>query len=111
MSTSRRNVRWLGAAALLAGTAGVLYLLANRILDEDSGRAALPYVLPVLAIGVVVLTIGLVGLLVRNLVRLVVDRKRGLLGSRLRTKMVFFLLGFTLVAMTVAALRFTKRLD
>ena len=44
---------------------------------------------------------ALVGILIRNLVRLIVDRKRGILGARLRTKLVFFFLALVLLPATV----------
>jgi two-component system nitrogen regulation sensor histidine kinase NtrY len=53
--------------------------------------------LPTLSILVVVLALALVGVLVRNLVKLIVERKRGILGARLRTKLVFFFLALVLL--------------
>ena len=45
-----------------------------------------------LSSAIVLLVLGLAAVLIRNLVRLIMDRKRGILGARLRTKLVFFFL-------------------
>ncbi len=74
-----------------------MYQVIERLLKEGPSFTAKEYLLPVLSLTLVVLALALAGLLIRNLVKLVIDRKRGVLGSRLRTKLVFFLLGFVLI--------------
>ena len=49
-----------------------------------------------LGLALVVVALILAGVLITNLVRLITDRKRGILGSRLRTKLVFFFLALVL---------------
>jgi two-component system nitrogen regulation sensor histidine kinase NtrY len=88
--------RWVIVSVLLFGGVWILYVLVEKLADDESGSQAYRFILPLLSISLVVLFLALAGLLVRNLVRLVVDRKRGILGSRMRAKLVFFLLGFVL---------------
>jgi hypothetical protein len=57
----------------------------------------------------VVLVLGLLGVLVRNLVRLIVDRKHGHPGLALRTKLVFFSSGLVLLPTPGAVLRLDGR--
>ncbi len=96
MRGARRTAGWVGAVVLLGAVIWGFYLLLQRLVELGSEYAANRYILPVLTIALVVLSLALGGVLIRNLVRLVVDRKRGILGSRLRAKLVFFLLGFVL---------------
>jgi two-component system nitrogen regulation sensor histidine kinase NtrY len=90
MTASRR--RWLVVAALaVAGPLAVYYLI------DDASKSGPPQrvehlLLPALSLALVAAALGLAGVLIRNLVKLVVERKRGLLGSKLRSKLVFFYL-------------------
>ena len=59
------------------------------------------FLLPALSLALIVLALGLAGVLIRNLVKLIVDRKRGILGSKLRTKLVFFFLALVLLPAVV----------
>jgi len=69
-----------------------IWVMVRRILMGKASPEVDGLLLPLLPIAVIVLALGLAGILIRNLVRLVMDRKRGILGSRLRTKLVFFFL-------------------
>ena len=83
----------------MTAVAGCRGPCTDRILDAPSGSpspAALEseagsWLLPALSLALVVLTLGLAGVLIRNLVKLIVERRRG--HSRLdglRIKLVFF---------------------
>jgi two-component system nitrogen regulation sensor histidine kinase NtrY len=92
-----RRLRWfalavVGVAALLA-----VYAALERFIEAGPELGYDRFLLHLLLIGIVVLGLGVLGVLVRNLVRLIVDRKHGILGSRLRTKLVFFFLGLVLL--------------
>ena len=96
MAAGRRT---LGSALLIAVLAILVWLLYRALGEQmsvgpesDSGRV----LLPALSLALVVLSLLLAGVLITNLVRLITDRKRGILGSRLRTKLVFFFLALVL---------------
>ena len=96
MAGARRTLSWVTVSAVLGVLVWTMYKVFDRMASEGADSAADRYLLPILSLAIVILALALVGLLVRNLVKLVIDRKRGVLGSRLRTKLVFFLLGFVL---------------
>jgi two-component system nitrogen regulation sensor histidine kinase NtrY len=96
MAAGRRT---LGSAMLIAVLAILVWLLYGALGEQmsvgpesDSGLV----LLPALSLALVVLALLLAGVLITNLVRLITDRKRGILGSRLRTKLVFFFLALVL---------------
>ena len=93
MSSPDRNAaRWTVLAVVLVSTAVGIYLFV-RYLSEAGPDLVVNHVLVLmLSSAIVVLVLGLAGVLIRNLVQLIMDRKRGILGSRLRTKLVFFFL-------------------
>ncbi len=97
MPLARRTLSWVGASLLLAGAVWGIYLILVRLAERGPEYAANRLILPFLNLIVVILVLALAGLMIRNLVRLVLDRKRGILGARLRAKLVFFLLGFVLI--------------
>jgi len=92
MARIRQTAVWLTLALLLVGLASGIYLIVKRLEEAGPSFVANRLLLPFLSIAVVVLVLGLAGVLIRNLVRLIMDRKRGILGSKLRTKLVFFFL-------------------
>ena len=96
MALSRR-ARWVGLSLVLAGAVFAVYSALEHFVQGPPEFASDRLLLHLLLIGIVVLVLGLLGVLVRNLVRLIVDRKHGILGSRLRTKLVFFFLGLVLL--------------
>ena len=92
MARIRQTAVWLTLALLLVGLASGIYLIVKHLEEAGPSFVANRLLLPFLSIAVVVLVLGLAGVLIRNLVRLIMDRKRGILGSKLRTKLVFFFL-------------------
>jgi len=96
MAAGRRT---LGTAILILTLTGVVYAL-YRVLDEHTSVGPESpigqWLLPALSLALVVFASLLFGVLVTNLVRLISDRKKGILGSRLRSKLVFFFLALVL---------------
>ena len=88
-------LRIVVATALIVAIAGA-WLSLGRLAEAGALPWAGGWLLPLLSIAVVVLVLALAGIIIRNLVRLIMDRKRGVLGSRLRTKLVFFFLALVL---------------
>lgn len=90
-----RTAGWFVLAVLLGVGLFYLYRLAGKVV-ADPREGANRLLLVLLTAAITLLALGLLGVLVRNLVRLITERKRGILGSKLRTKLVFFFLGFVL---------------
>ena len=85
MSRIRRTLQWSALGVLSLGGLWGFYRSSIRVAEAGPRIAASPYLLTVLTLAIVVLALAFVGILIRNLVRLIVDRKRGVLGARLRT--------------------------
>lgn len=87
------------AGVVLIVLFGVVLGVGYRLLGSSGAGEAPPdvWLVPTLSLALVVLVLGLAGVLIRNLVRLIIERKRGVLGSRLRSKLVFFFLALVLV--------------
>jgi two-component system nitrogen regulation sensor histidine kinase NtrY len=96
MARAGRTAGWTALALLFAFALVSLYRFAERAATKDPAAGANRLVLVLLTAAISLLALGLLGVLVRNLVRLIVERKRGILGAKLRTKLVFFFLGFVL---------------
>jgi two-component system nitrogen regulation sensor histidine kinase NtrY len=79
------------------GALYAFYRSSIRVAEAGPSIAASPQLLLLLTLAIIVLSLGFLGVLIRNLVRLIVDRKRGVLGARLRTKLVFFFLALVLL--------------
>lgn len=97
-------MRWRGetfrSLLVLGGllvAVSALYRPFKRLIELGPEPGLNQLLLPVLSLFLVVLALAMAGVLVRNLVRLIVDRKRGILGARLRTKLVFFFLALVLL--------------
>ncbi len=84
MALSRLTARWTLLAALLLASTWGIYKVFQRFSAAEEDFAANQLVLPILVMAIVVFGLALAGVLIRNLVRLILDRKRGILGSRLR---------------------------
>ena len=84
------TARWVTLVVLLFGAAWGTFRLFDRLADLGPSLAANQLLLPALSLMLAVMVLALAGILIRNLVRLIVDRKKGILGARLRTKLVFF---------------------
>ena len=97
MSRVRRTVQWSVLGVLSLGGLWGFYRSSIRVAEAGPRIAASPQILTLLTFAIVVLALAFVGILIRNLVRLIVDRKRGVLGARLRTKLVFFFLALVLL--------------
>lgn len=93
----RRAKRGLIAGLLLIGIPLVLYATLFGLLAPDDIRDRDSWLLAALSLALIVMTLGLAGVLIRNLVKLIIDRRRGVLGSALRFKLVFFFLALILV--------------
>ncbi|HKQ59978.1 MAG TPA: ATP-binding protein [Candidatus Polarisedimenticolaceae bacterium] len=96
-SPARRALPWL----LLIPVGWASYRVLSQLAEAGSQPQAITSLLLPLSIVLVVLAAALAGVLIRNLVRLVIERKRGILGSRLRTKLVFFFLALVLLPATI----------
>ena len=93
----RRGLRW-GAVGVVAVTVlWLAYWWSVRVAEAGPEIASSRQLLVLLTLLTVALALAFVWILVRNVVRLVVDRKRGVLGARLRTKLVFFFLALVLL--------------
>ena len=92
-----RTLGWGLRVLVLTALVWALYRSLERFLEGRPEFAHDRFLLHLLLIAIVVMALALAGILVRHLVRLVVDQRHGLLGSRLRTKLVFFFLGLVLV--------------
>jgi two-component system nitrogen regulation sensor histidine kinase NtrY len=97
VSRVRRTLQWSAAGAVALAILWGVYRSSLRVAESGPEMAGSRPLLTVLTLAIVVLALGFVGILIRNLVRLIVDRKRGILGARLRTKLVFFFLVLVLV--------------
>jgi len=97
MATGRRTARWVAAVILLTVAVWALYALITYLASRGPDLDLNQLLLPTLSLILVVLALAMIGVLVRNLVKLIVERKRGILGARLRTKLVFFFLALVLL--------------
>ncbi len=98
MARRRRfSPRWALLVALMLGAAWATYRMFDRFADLGPGLAANQLLLPILSLLLVVMVLALAGVLIRNLVKLISDRKQGILGARLRSKLVFFFLALVLM--------------
>jgi two-component system nitrogen regulation sensor histidine kinase NtrY len=94
---ARRTLRWTALAALTVPILWVALRSVQGLAEAGPAIAANRWRLALLTLAIVVLAVGFVGVLIRNLVQIILDRKRGILGSRLRTKLVFFFLVLVLL--------------
>jgi len=92
---TERNVV-LALGAVLVFLAGLYFLLqrANRLSPQMLASSLFLFALAMVN---VVLVLVLLFVLFRNLIKLLVERRRGVLGSRFRTKMVFTFAAMTLL--------------
>src|SRR5258706_7042733 len=97
LSRVRRTIQWSALGIPSLGGLWGVYLSSIRVAEAGPKIAASPQILTLLTFAIIVLALAFVGILIRNLVRLIVDRKRGVLGARLRTKLVFFFLALVLL--------------
>ena len=93
----RRGLRWGAVGVVAVALLGLAYWWSVRVAEAGPEIASSRQLLVLLTLLTVALALAFVWILVRNVVRLVVDRKRGVLGARLRTKLVFFFLALVLL--------------
>ena len=93
----RRALKWGAVGAVAIALLWLAYRSSLRVAEAGPQIASSRQMLAMLTLAIVVLALAFVGILVRNLVRLIVDRKRGVLGARLRTKLVFYFLALVLL--------------
>ena len=94
---SGKRVRRVAWFALLLGVPWGLYYLLFHVAHPLASLDTNPLLLTALSLAFVVLTLGLAGILIRNLVKLILERRRGILGSKLRIKLVFSFLALVLL--------------
>jgi two-component system nitrogen regulation sensor histidine kinase NtrY len=92
-----RRKRGVLAAVLLVGVLCGIYYVLFQLAAPGASAERDQWLLPTLLLTLVLLTLGLAGVLIRNLVKLIVERRRGILGSQLRIKLVFFFLALVLL--------------
>jgi len=94
---AKRRARWFLLVALFIGVPWGIYSLLEQTGDVERVGEFDQVLLPTLSFAVIVLSLGLAGLLIRNMVELIVERRRGILGATLRMKLVFFYLALVLL--------------
>ncbi|MEW5807563.1 MAG: ATP-binding protein [Acidobacteriota bacterium] len=66
-----------------------LYYVIERSEYFDPRDYIIPMFLYLLSVTIIILILGVLFILIRNFVKLIVERKRGILGSKFRTKLIF----------------------
>ena len=92
-----KRVRRVARIVALLGIPWGLYYILFHVIRPVPSPDANQLFLPALSLAFVVLTLGLAGVLIRNLVKLILERRRGILGSKLRIKLVFSFLALVLL--------------
>jgi two-component system nitrogen regulation sensor histidine kinase NtrY len=82
---------------LFLGAAVAVYYVLEHAESLNLQLEADRVLLAGLALVMALVVLGLVAVLIRNLIKLLVERRKGVLGSRFRTKLVFIFLGLVLV--------------
>src|SRR5512138_2288936 len=77
VSRVRRTLQWSAAGAATLVALWGFYRSSLRVAEAGPEIASSRRLLTLLTLAIVVLALGFVGVLIRNLVRLIVDRKRG----------------------------------
>jgi nitrogen fixation/metabolism regulation signal transduction histidine kinase len=85
VSRVRRTIQWTAIGAIALFLVGTAYCSSLHLAEVGPALGPSHQLLTLLTLAIVVLSTGVVFVLVRNLVRLIVDRKRGILGAKLRT--------------------------
>ena len=98
MNLRQRSDRLIiGAIGLLLLAAGAVYYVLRHANELELNLETDRIVLGVLAIIMSLLVVALLFLLLRNLIKLLVERRHQVLGSRFRTKLVFIFLILVLI--------------
>jgi two-component system nitrogen regulation sensor histidine kinase NtrY len=93
----KRLVRSILVLALFIGVPWGLYYWLERAWEAEQAGQYDRFLLPALSLALIVLILGLAGVLIRNLVKLIIARRRGILGATLAMKLVFFYLALVLL--------------
>jgi two-component system nitrogen regulation sensor histidine kinase NtrY len=90
--TRTEKLLFIGIPILIGLLALIYYIIQKS--DQWNPRYFIkaPYVLFFLSITLIVLILGVLFILLRNFIKLIVERRRGILGSKFRTKLVFIFL-------------------
>jgi two-component system nitrogen regulation sensor histidine kinase NtrY len=94
---AKRRARWFLLLPLFIGAPWGIFFLLERAWEVERAGEFDQFLLPTLSLALIVLSLGLAGLLIRNLVKLIVERRKGILGATLRMKLVFFYLALVLL--------------
>jgi len=90
-------MRYALLALLFIGVPWGLYELLERAWRAEQAGQYDRLLLPALSLALIVLILGVAGVLIRNLVKLIIERRKGILGATLAMKLVFFYLALVLL--------------
>ena len=93
----RRSMRYALLALLFVGVPWGLYELLERAWRAEQAGQYDRLLLPALSMALIILILGVAGVLIRNLVKLIIERRKGILGATLAMKLVFFYLALVLL--------------
>ena len=93
----RRSMRYALLALLFVGVPWGLYELLERAWRAEQAGQYDRLLLPALSLALIILILGVAGVLIRNLVKLIIERRKGILGATLAMKLVFFYLALVLL--------------
>ena len=94
-------MRYALLALLFIGVPWGLYELLERAWRAEQAGQYDRLLLPALSLALIILILGVAGVLIRNLVKLIIERRKGILGATLAMKLVFFYLALVLLPATV----------
>ena len=90
-------MRYALLALLFVGVPWGLYELLERAWRAEQAGQYDRLLLPALSMALIILILGVAGVLIRNLVKLIIERRKGILGATLAMKLVFFYLALVLL--------------
>lgn len=94
----KKRLIWILVALLLPSSFAIIYYLSLEFSSVASDRSLLGNLGFFVLININIITVLVLGfLVVKNIVKLVFDRKRNILGSRLRARLVFAFVGLSLI--------------
>jgi len=93
----KRGMRYALLALLFVGVPWGLYELLERAWRAEQAGQYDRLLLPALSLALIILILGVAGVLIRNLVKLIIERRKGILGATLAMKLVFFYLALVLL--------------
>ena len=89
------------AIAVFLGAAGAVYYMLRRAPEINLQVEADRILIAVLGVVIALLALALFIVLLRNLIKLLIERRRNILGSRFRTKLVFIFFVLVLIPSVV----------